>query len=98
ADSARARLAGHVAQLRQALAGGRWRLADSHSAIQPLIVGENQAALALAQRLRARGLWVCAMRPPTVPPGSARLRITLSAAHRTQDIERLLEALDDADA
>lgn len=98
ADSARARLADHVAQLRQALAGGRWRLADSHSAIQPLIVGENQAALALAQRLRARGLWVCAMRPPTVPPGSARLRITLSAAHRTQDIERLLEALDDADA
>ncbi|MGY0155174.1 8-amino-7-oxononanoate synthase [Edwardsiella tarda] len=98
ADSARARLASHVARLRQALAGGRWRLADSHSAIQPLIVGENQAALALAQRLRARGLWVCAMRPPTVPPGSARLRITLSAAHRTQDIERLLEALDDADA
>ncbi|WP_181366266.1 8-amino-7-oxononanoate synthase [Edwardsiella piscicida] len=95
ADAPRARLAQHVARLRRALAGGELGLAASDSAIQPLIVGDNQAALTLAQRLRQRGLWVCAMRPPTVPPGSARLRITLSAAHQPQDLDRLLEALND---
>lgn len=98
ADEARARLAQHVTRLRQGREGGHYRLAASESAIQPLIVGENQAALDLAQHLRERGLWVSAIRPPTVPPGSARLRLTLSAAHQVQDIDRLLEALDDADA
>ncbi|WP_416041617.1 8-amino-7-oxononanoate synthase [Edwardsiella ictaluri] len=96
ADAPRARLAQHVAQLRRGLTGGEFTLAASDSAIQPLIVGDNQAALTLAQRLRQRGLWVCAMRPPTVPPGGARLRITLSAAHYPQDIERLPEALHES--
>ncbi|WP_279156314.1 aminotransferase class I/II-fold pyridoxal phosphate-dependent enzyme, partial [Obesumbacterium proteus] len=68
-------------------------LMESSSAIQPVIIGENQAALDLAQRLREQGIWVSAIRPPTVPPGTARLRITLSAAHSEQDINRLLEAL-----
>ncbi|MBS0899848.1 aminotransferase class I/II-fold pyridoxal phosphate-dependent enzyme, partial [Pantoea dispersa] len=73
-----------------------WQLMASDSAIQPLIVGENHAALALAQRLAQAGCWVSAIRPPTVPPGTARLRITLTAAHHPEDIDALLEALYDA--
>ena len=70
-----------------------WALADSDTAIQPLIVGDNAAALALSAALEAQGLWVPAIRPPTVPVGTARLRITLSAAHTAADVQRLVEAL-----
>ncbi|WP_449550473.1 8-amino-7-oxononanoate synthase [Lelliottia amnigena] len=70
-----------------------YQTTDSHSAIQPLIVGENSRALALAEKLRARNMWVTAIRPPTVPAGTARLRLTLTAAHQTQDIDNVLEAL-----
>ena len=70
-----------------------WRLAESDTAIQPLIVGTNDSALALAAALDAQGLWVPAIRPPTVPVGTARLRITLSAAHRHDDVARLVAAL-----
>jgi 8-amino-7-oxononanoate synthase len=70
-----------------------WRLVDSNTAIQPLIVGDNAAALALAAALDAQGLWVPAIRPPTVPMGTARLRITLSAAHTAQDVQRLVDGL-----
>jgi len=69
---------------------------DSESAIQPLLVGENSEAVTLSARLAEAGCWVSAIRPPTVPPGTARLRITLTAAHRPEDIDRLLEALHDA--
>lgn len=69
-------------------------LADSITPIQPLIVGEATRALALASALRARGLLVPAIRPPAVPAGQARLRISLSAAHTLDDVERLLDALD----
>jgi len=70
-----------------------WRLADSATAIQPLIVGDNAAALALSAALDAQGLWVPAIRPPTVPAGTARLRITLSAAHTPQDVQALVDGL-----
>jgi 8-amino-7-oxononanoate synthase len=70
-----------------------WRLADSTTAIQPLIVGNNAAALALAAALDAQDLWVPAIRPPTVPVGTARLRITLSAAHTPQDVQTLVDGL-----
>ncbi|MDO8251503.1 MAG: 8-amino-7-oxononanoate synthase [Rhodoferax sp.] len=70
-----------------------WRLSDSATAIQPLIVGDNAAALALAAALDAQGLWVPAIRPPTVPAGTARLRITLSAAHSAADVQQLLDGL-----
>ncbi|WP_137895676.1 8-amino-7-oxononanoate synthase [Ramlibacter sp. 2FC] len=73
-----------------------WRLADSATAIQPLIVGENTTALALAEALDRRGLWVPAIRPPTVPAGTARLRITLSAAHSAEDVQRLVDGLAQA--
>jgi len=69
------------------------RLAVS-GAIQPIIVGDNQRALQLEQHLRQQGIWATAIRPPTVPPGSARLRITLNATHRPDDIDRLLEVLN----
>ena len=71
-----------------------WRLTESCTAIQPLIVGDNAAALALAAALDAQGLWVPAIRPPTVPVGTARLRITLSAAHSAGDVQRLVDGLE----
>lgn len=71
-----------------------WTLAESATAIQPLIVGGNEAALALSAALEARGLWVPAIRPPTVPVDSARLRITLSASHTEHDVLRLVDALE----
>jgi len=61
--------------------------------IQPLILGAPERALEFARWLYERGLWVAAIRPPTVPAGTARLRITLSAAHQRAQIDRLLEAL-----
>ncbi len=64
--------------------------------IQPLIVGDNAATLALSAALERAGLWVPAIRPPTVPPGTARLRVTLSANHSRADVERLLSALSSA--
>ncbi|MEF7615375.1 8-amino-7-oxononanoate synthase [Aquincola sp. MAHUQ-54] len=70
-----------------------WRLPASATAIQPLIVGSNETALQLAAALEAEGLWVPAIRPPTVPAGAARLRITLSAEHTPQDVRRLVDAL-----
>ncbi len=93
-DARRQRLAAHIQRFRQGAAGIGYRLAVSESAIQPLLVGGNQQAMDLSARLRERGCWVTAIRPPTVPPGSARLRITLTAAHRDEDIDGLLEALD----
>ncbi len=89
----RARLADHIQRFRRGVSALPYRLTDSHSAIQPVIVGENHRALMLAQALRERGQWVTAIRPPTVPPGTARLRLTLTAAHEPQDIDTLLEAL-----
>jgi 8-amino-7-oxononanoate synthase (EC 2.3.1.47) len=95
-DELRERLNSHIARFRAGAADLPWQLMPSASAIQPLIVGENSAALALSQRLAQAGCWVSAIRPPTVPPGTARLRITLTAAHHNDDIDRLLEALYDA--
>jgi len=69
-------------------------LMTSETPIQPLLVGGAESALRLSERLRACGLLVPAIRPPTVPKGSARLRITLSAAHEPAHIDRLLDAID----
>ena len=65
----------------------------SITAIQPLMVGESVDALALSQRLKEQGMLVAAIRPPTVPAGTARLRITLTAAHEESHVDRLLDAL-----
>jgi 8-amino-7-oxononanoate synthase len=92
-DELRSHLQNLIAQLRGGLADLPWALMDSNTAIQPLLAGENQAALDLSMALQERGIWVAAIRPPTVPDGTARLRITLSAAHSAADVNRLLEAL-----
>jgi 8-amino-7-oxononanoate synthase len=68
-------------------------LMASGSAIQPLLVGEASRAVALSERLREQGLLIGAIRPPTVPAGTSRLRITLSAAHSAAQVDRLLEQL-----
>src|SRR5574343_815342 len=78
-------------------------LLPSHTAIQPLLAGDNERAVRWSEALRAQGFWIGAIRPPTVAAGSARLRITLTALHTPAQIEALVEALqavikDDDDA
>jgi 8-amino-7-oxononanoate synthase len=92
-DGLRGHLQRLIAQLRSGLRGLPWPLMPSATAIQPLLVGGNQAALELSEGLRERGIWVAAIRPPTVPQDTARLRITLSAAHGVADVTRLIETL-----
>ena len=92
-DALRAHLHDLIVQLRNGLSDLPWPLMPSETAIQPLLIGDNRQALALSEALRARGIWVAAIRPPTVPQGTARLRITLSAAHSAADAERLIGAL-----
>jgi 8-amino-7-oxononanoate synthase len=100
----RHQLRARVAQLRDGLAPGAdgavdaagWMLQPSDTAIQPLIIGDNAAALAVMAHLREQGLWVPAIRPPTVPDGSARLRIALSASHQPADVDALVMALRSA--
>ena len=92
-DALRNSLFARIGQLRDGSGGLPWRLLPSLTAIQPLIVGDNEAALALANALWERGLWVPAIRPPTVPKGTARLRISVSAAHSEADIAQLIDAL-----
>ena len=70
-----------------------WQLLDSATAIQPLVIGESNAAMDVAAALRERGFWAPAIRPPTVPQGTARLRVSLSAAHTNDDVSALLAAL-----
>lgn len=98
AEGQRAQLRSLIDRLRAGLADQGWVLGDSRSPIQPVITGSNAAALALASALRAQGVWVPAIRPPTVPKGSARLRISLSAAHTVEDVDTLLAALAGAKA
>jgi len=70
-----------------------WTLLPSATAIQPLVIGTNAAAVALADALWERGFWVPAIRPPTVPVGTARLRVSLTAAHSFADVDALADAL-----
>ena len=93
-ETRRQRLRDHVARLRQGLADLKLgSLMPSDTPIQPLVIGENADAILLSQALLERGLLVPAIRTPTVPADTARLRITLSAAHSDEDVARLIEAL-----
>jgi 8-amino-7-oxononanoate synthase len=92
-DALRTHLKKLVTRLRNGLSDLPWQLMPSDTAIQPLLIGDNRQALKLSEGLRERGIWVAAIRPPTVPQGTARLRITLSAAHSTADVDRLIGAL-----
>jgi 8-amino-7-oxononanoate synthase len=82
-----------VAQFRAGAQKLGFVLTSSLTPIQPLILGETRVAVATSRRLRERGILVPAIRPPTVPEGSARLRITFSAAHTAKQVDQLLEAL-----
>lgn len=92
-DWRRAHLRHLAERLRSRLAGVPWQLLPSETAIQPLILGDNQLALDVMADLRSRRIWVPAIRPPTVPKGTARLRISLSAYHSEEHIDRLAAAL-----
>lgn len=83
----------HIAQLKQGVQSLPWPLLPSVTPIQPLLIGDSKEAVRVSERLRERGILVPAIRPPTVPQGTARLRISLSAAHRPEDIQQLIEAL-----
>lgn len=92
-DWRRDRLRQHIAQLKQGLQPLPWPLLPSVTPIQPLLIGDSKEAVRVSERLRERGILVPAIRPPTVPQGTARLRISLSATHRPDDIRQLVEAL-----
>ncbi len=89
----RARLFARIAQFREGARRLRWPAPVSRTPIQPVIIGGSGDALALAARLWDEGLWVPAIRPPTVQNHTARLRVSLSAAHSEHDVERLVAAL-----
>ena len=72
-----------------------WRLPESATAIQPVIIGDNAATLKVADALLERGIWAPAIRPPTVPEGQARLRISLSASHGELQVDELVAALNE---
>jgi len=93
-DARRTHLGALIARLRTGCANLPWPLLPSDTAIQPLIIGDNHETLRLADALRAKGVWVPAIRPPTVPAGQARLRITLSATHTLAQVDTLCQALE----
>lgn len=97
-DARRAQLFAMIDLLKAELKLTRWQLWPSETAIQPLIVGDNHEALALSQYLQAQGILVPAIRPPTVPAGTSRLRISLSAAHTAEDVLKLVSVLHAAEA
>ncbi|AKX45070.1 8-amino-7-oxononanoate synthase [Thiopseudomonas alkaliphila] len=82
-----------IAQFRATLIAANIPLMNSHTPIQPVVVGDSAQAMQLSAKLREQGIIVGAIRPPTVPAGSARLRITLTAAHTTEQVQRVTDAL-----
>lgn len=95
-DDRRAHLQLLIAGFRDGCAARGIALHESRTPIQPVVIGRSEDALATAAHLEAAGFFVPAIRPPTVPDGSARLRVTLSAAHTVEDVDRLLDALQAA--
>ena len=91
-----ARLRANIATFRETAARAGLAITPSSTAIQPLLLGDAQAAVDASARLLERGFLVPAIRPPTVPEGTSRLRISLSAAHEAGEIEALVGALSQA--
>ncbi len=94
----RAQVHSLIAQLQEGLQRqGRskpWQLLPSATAIQPLVIGDNATTMRIAAALYEQGLWVGAIRPPTVPAGTARLRITLSGSHTVDEVVQLVMAIN----
>ena len=97
-DDLRANLYSLIAYLKQNLKLKKWKLLESDTAIQPLIIGGNEESLAVSEYLQTHGILVPAIRPPTVPTGTARLRISLSAAHSLDDVKQLVAAIHQAES
>ena len=97
-DDLRAHLQHLIATLKQNLSLKKWQLMPSVTAIQPLLVGNNHDAVRLSEYLQKQGILVPAIRPPTVPVNTARLRISLSAAHSESDVLKLAEMLNQAES
>lgn len=97
-DDLRAHLQSLIAYLKSNLTLTKWQLMPSDTAVQPLVVGGNHEVLALSEYLQTQGILVPAIRPPTVPVGTGRLRISLSAAHSLDDIKKLIEAIHQAES
>lgn len=93
-DALRARLDELIRRFREGALALGYRLMPSRTPIQPILVGDNRTALALSQALEEQSILVTAIRPPTVPAGQARLRVTLSAAHQPEQVDQLLTALE----
>jgi 8-amino-7-oxononanoate synthase len=91
----RERLHERIAYLRARAAARGIALLESRTPVQPLLIGDAEAAVRVSRQLLDRGVLLRAMRPPTVPQGTARLRITLTAAHTPEQIDQLLDALDE---
>ncbi|MDB6088542.1 MAG: 8-amino-7-oxononanoate synthase [Gammaproteobacteria bacterium] len=89
----RERVLALTARFKKAAGAAAVALADSNTPIQPVVLGSSEAALLAQQELLEAGFWVVAIRPPTVPKGSERLRITLSAAHSEEQVDALVEHL-----
>ncbi len=96
-DDLRAHLQHLITTLKQNLHVKKWQLMPSITAVQPLLVGSNHAAIRLSEYLQAQGILVPAIRPPTVPVNTARLRISLSAAHSEADVLKLAQAINQAE-
>ncbi|MFL0807306.1 MAG: 8-amino-7-oxononanoate synthase [Oceanobacter sp.] len=92
-DDLRTTLNGHIQYFREQAQHRQLPLMASQSPIQPLLIGDERRAMSISQALRQRGLLITAIRPPTVPAGTSRLRVTLTAAHTREDIDTLLDAL-----
>lgn len=95
-DNLRARALANAAALRSALHAQGWRVLPGRVPIVPVIVGDDAATMALAKRLEARGILAVGIRPPTVPEGTARIRVTVTAAHSDADIAAIVAAFGDA--
>ena len=92
-DEDRARLAGFGDRVRADLTSRGFDVGASTTQIVPIIVGGTEKALTLSMRLEEKGIIAAAIRPPTVPSGSARLRVSLSAAHEPADVDGVVAAL-----
>ncbi|MFM9834829.1 MAG: 8-amino-7-oxononanoate synthase [Methylophilaceae bacterium] len=96
-DDLRAHLRLLIATLKQNLHVKKWKLMPSETAVQPLLVGSNHGVIALSEHLQKQNILVPAIRPPTVPVNTARLRISLSAAHSEADVLQLAKAINQAE-
>jgi 8-amino-7-oxononanoate synthase len=97
-DHLRAQLQHSIATLKRHLKLIKWQLMPSETAVQPLLVGSNHDALKLSEYLQSKGILVPAIRPPTVPKNTARLRISLSAGHSEDDVLALAQMINEAES